>query len=240
MAMKLVIFDLDDTLIDFASTRQEAYRHIGEMLKREGHAAEDYLQACASVDRPLFARFERGELSRAEYRARRFLEPFERLRCVPREGLVEEINRLFMDCVNDSPLLHEDALPALRRLNAQGLRTAILTNGPSDGQRRKLRATGLDDVVELVAIGEEIGASKPLARAFWHVLRHFGVAPEEALMVGDSPELDHDAARAAGLDALLLDRAGQHGGGARACVASLHAVLAPPDVVRDRPRQRPT
>ena len=236
--MKLVIFDLDDTLIDFASTRQEAYGHIGELLRREGHAAEAYLQACASLDRPLFARFERGELSRAEYRARRFLEPFEHLRCVPRDGLVEEINRLFMDCVNDSPLLHEDALPALQRLSAQGLHTAILTNGPSDGQRRKLRATGLGDVVDLVAIGEEIGASKPLARAFWHVLQHFGVAPEEALMVGDSPELAHDAARAAGLDALLLDRAGRHGGGPRTCVASLHAVLAtaPAEAVRDRPR----
>jgi putative hydrolase of the HAD superfamily len=223
--MKLVIFDLDDTLIDFASTRQEAYRLIGELVKREGHAAEPYLQACAVVDRPLFSRFERGELTRAEYRARRFLEPFQQLRCVPRDGLVEEINRLFMDCVNDSPLLHEDALPVLRRLADQGLRTAILTNGPSDGQRRKLHATGLGDAVGLVAIGEEIGASKPLAQAFWHVVRHFGVPPEEALMIGDSPELDHDAARAAGLEALLLDRAGQHRGGERACVASLHAVL---------------
>jgi len=223
--MKLVIFDLDDTLIDFASTRQKAYRLIGELVKREGHAAEPYLQACALADRPLFARFERGELTRAEYRARRFLEPFEQLRCVPRAGLVEEINRLFMDCVNDSPLLHDDALTVLRRLGEQGLHTAILTNGPSDGQRRKLQATGLGDVVELVAIGEEIGASKPLAQAFWHVVRHFGVGPEDALMVGDSPELDHDAARAAGLDALLLDRAGQHRGGERACVASLHAVL---------------
>ncbi|MGM9488769.1 HAD family hydrolase [Ideonella sp. YS5] len=224
--MKLVIFDLDDTLIDFASTRQQAYRHIGELVTREGLEAAPYLQACALADRPLFARFERGELTRAEYRARRFLEPFEQLRCVPRQGLVEEINRLFMDCVNDSPLLHDDALPALERLRAQGLRTAILTNGPSDGQRRKLRATGLGERVELVAIGEEIGASKPLAKAFLHVVGHFGIDPEEALMVGDSPELDHDAARAAGLDALLLDRAGAHRSGERACVESLHTVLA--------------
>jgi 2-haloacid dehalogenase/putative hydrolase of the HAD superfamily len=238
--MKLVIFDLDDTLIDFASTRQAAYRHIGELVTREGVEAEPFLQACALVDRPLFTRFERGELTRAEYRARRFLEPFEQLRCVPRAGLVEEINRLFMDCVNDSPLLHDDALPALHRLRAQGMRTAILTNGPSDGQRRKLLATGLGDLVELVAIGEEIGASKPLARAFLHVVSHFGLGPHEALMVGDSPELDHDAALAAGLDALLLDRAGHHRSGARSCVESLHTVLSHGDVgghpaLSDRP-----
>src|SRR5688572_30575559 len=109
--MKLVIFDLDDTLIDFASTRQVAYRQMGEVVEREGIAAEPFLSACVKVDRPLFVRFERGEITRAEYRARRFLEPFEHLRCTPRAGLVEELNRLFMDCVNDSPLLFDDALP---------------------------------------------------------------------------------------------------------------------------------
>ncbi|HJV68787.1 HAD family hydrolase [Ideonella sp.] len=222
--MKLVIFDLDDTLIDFASTRQAAYRLIGEVVEREGIAAEPFLRACAEVDRPLFARFERGELTRTEYRARRFLEPFDHVRSTPRDGLVEELNRLFMDCVNDRPLLHDDALPVLRRLRAQGLWTAILTNGPSDGQRRKLRATGLGEAVDLVAIGEEIGASKPMARAFRHVVDHFGLTPPQALMVGDSPALDHDAALDAGLAALLLDRAGQHAGSARACVGSLHAV----------------
>jgi putative hydrolase of the HAD superfamily len=222
--MKLVIFDLDDTLIDFASTRQEAYRRIGEAITREGLAAEPYLQACVQVDRPLFTRFEQGELTRAQYRARRFLDPFGQLGCVPRAGLVEEINRLFMDVVNDFPQLHDDALPVLRRLRAQGVWTAILTNGPSDGQRRKLQATGLGGEVDHVAIGEEIGASKPLAQAFLHVVQRFGVAPSGALMVGDSPELDYDAALDAGLAALLLDRSGRHQSGSRARVDSLHGV----------------
>lgn len=70
-------------------------------------------------------------------------------------------------------------MPTLRRLNARGLRIAILTNGPSDGQHRKLLAIGLGEAVELVAIGEEIGASKPLARAFLHMVRHFGFTPAE-------------------------------------------------------------
>jgi len=85
--MKLVIFDLDDTLIDFASTRQVAYRQIGEAVEREGIAAEPFLQACARVDRPLFTRFERGELTRAQYREQRFLEPFEHGRWRRRSGM---------------------------------------------------------------------------------------------------------------------------------------------------------
>jgi HAD superfamily hydrolase (TIGR01509 family) len=222
--MDLVIFDLDDTLIDFASTRLAAYALMGELLAAEGLDAQAYLAACADIDKPLFARFERGEITRADYRQRRFALPFERIAHTPRDGLVEALNRLFMDCVNDTPRLHDDALPVLQALRAGGWKTAILTNGPSDGQRRKLLATGLGDAVDHVAIGEELGASKPMARAFHHVVDQFGLHPARALMVGDSPHLDHDAARDAGLSAWLLDRAGAHHGSGRDCIASLHEI----------------
>lgn len=222
--MDLVILDLDDTLIDFATTRRIAYEQIRHLMTREGLDAVAYLKACTEVDRPLFAQFERGELTRAAYRLRRFSDPFERIGVAPPPGMVEAVNRVFMDCVNDSPQIHADAMPMLQALRTLGVRTAILTNGPSDGQRRKLHATGLDKEVDHVAIGEEIGASKPLARAFAHVVERFGLKPAQALMVGDSPELDHDAALEAGLAAWLLDRQGAHRHGTRTCIESLHDV----------------
>jgi putative hydrolase of the HAD superfamily len=57
-----------------------------------------------------------------------------------------------------------------------------------------------------VVIGEELGASKPSPRAFHAAVAPFGMAPADALMVGDSPELDYAGALAAGLQARLLDR----------------------------------
>ena len=110
------------------------------------------------------------------------------------------------------------------RLRDERIRTAILTNGPSDGQRRKLKATGLGEHVDHVAIGEEIGVSKPLAQAYHSVVERFAVARGDALMVGDSPELDYDGALAAGLRALLLDRDDLHRGGERRCIRTLEDV----------------
>jgi putative hydrolase of the HAD superfamily len=225
MRMQLVIFDLDDTLIDFASTRQTAYAQMGKLLEQEGIDAQAYLQACPPVDRALFALFEQGKLTRAEYRARRFREPFDTLGVVASDELVIRLNTLFMDVVNDTPLLYDDVLPVLARLRERGIRTAILTNGPSDGQRRKLKATGLAERVDHVAIGEEQGFSKPLPQAFHSVVGRFGVDSGQALMVGDSPLLDYDAALNAGLRALLLDRGGCHAEGSRASIRSLDAVL---------------
>ena len=221
---KLVIFDLDDTLIDFASTRRVAHGLMAEMLVDEGIAAEPFLQAVGEVDKPLFAQFEQGRITRQEYRMRRFAEPFDRLGLVPREGLVAQLNRLFMDCVNDSPKLYDDAWTTLERLRRDGLQLAILTNGPADGQRRKLAATGLGDAVDHVAIGEEAGVSKPHPQAYLRVCEHLGIAPGECLMVGDSLALDYQGALAAGLQALLLDRAGAHVGGSHRSVRDLHGV----------------
>jgi 2-haloacid dehalogenase/putative hydrolase of the HAD superfamily len=219
--MKLVIFDLDDTLVNFAATRQLAHGRLAELLLGEGIDSTAFLQACTDVDRPLFSQFEQGRLSREQYRQRRFAEPFDRLGLSPREGLVAQLNQLFMTCVNDSPQLYDDVWPALDRVRAAGLRIAILTNGPSDGQRRKLKATGLGERVDHVAIGEELGISKPHAAAFHAVVDRFGVDRAEALMVGDSPTLDYDGALAAGIQALLLDRDGCCAGAGRRSIRSL-------------------
>lgn len=223
--MKLVIFDLDDTLVNFEATRRIAHGRLAEVLEREGIDAPAYLRACTELDRPLFTLFEQGRISRDEYRLRRFAEPFGRLGLAPADSLVARLNQVFMVCVNDSPLLYDDVWPTLEWLRSRGVRTAILTNGPSDGQRRKLKATGLAEAVDEFAIGEELGVSKPQAAAFHAVVERFHIGTADVLMVGDSPILDYDGALGAGLRALLLDRDGRHPAGARQTIRSLHDLI---------------
>jgi len=226
--MKLVIFDLDDTLVNFAATREVAHCELATVLDREGIDSATFLRACTQVDRPLFSLFEQGRLTRQEYRLRRFSDPFDLVGLPPNSDLVSRLNKVFMDCVNDRPLLFDDVRPVLSALRARGVATAILTNGPSDGQRRKLKATGLDRCVDHIAIGEETGFSKPSPMAFLQVVERFPIAPSEALMVGDSPHLDYDAALSAGLMAVLLDRDDRHRESGRASIRTLDGVLSPP------------
>ena len=224
--MKLFLFDLDDTLINFAATREVAHDLLAKVLEQEGIESAAFLRACTQVDRPLFSLFEQGRLTRQEYRLRRFADPFGLIGLSPRDDLVARLNTVFMDCVNDTPLLFDDVLPVLAALRERGAKTAILTNGPSDGQRRKLKATGLDQLVDHVAIGEEIGFSKPLAQAFHKVVERFAIPAFETLMVGDSPELDYDAALQAGLMAVLLDRDDRHRESGRPSIRTLAQVLS--------------
>jgi putative hydrolase of the HAD superfamily len=223
--MKLVIFDLDNTLVNFAATREAAYTGMSALLVEEGIDAAAYLRVCGELDRPLFKQFEQGTLTRQQYRMRRFSEPLRRLGLAENFDLVRRLNAIFMECVNDKPLLYDDVLPVLHALRAGGIHTAILTNGPSDGQRRKLHATGLLESVDQIAIGEEIGVSKPLPGAFHAVVARFSLPAGDALMVGDSPELDYDGALQAGLQARLLDRHGEHAHGPRRAIRTLTALI---------------
>lgn len=83
---------------------------------------------------------------------------------------------------------------------------AILTNGPSDGQKQKIASTGLDKYFTYIFIGEEIGFFKPQKEAFEYVLDCFRCTPDEMIMIGDSLVDDIWEPKQLGICTILIDR----------------------------------
>jgi putative hydrolase of the HAD superfamily len=101
-----------------------------------------------------------------------------------------------------------DAALALAR--ARGLRVGVISN--SNGTvRALLAALGLARHLHFVIDSFEVGVEKPDARIFSLALAEAGVAPGEAVYVGDLYSVDVRGARAAGLSAILLDPGGHWG-----------------------------
>jgi HAD superfamily hydrolase (TIGR01509 family) len=100
-----------------------------------------------------------------------------------------------------------DAAPALEALRADGLRLVCVSNWDC-ALSEVLERTGLRDHVDGTVTSAGAGARKPDPRIFGPALELARCAPAEALHVGDTPEEDLAAARAAGIPALLLDRGG--------------------------------
>jgi putative hydrolase of the HAD superfamily len=69
-------------------------------------------------------------------------------------------------------------------------RLAIVTNGEGDIQRAKVRAAGLDLLVDAVAVSSDVGVHKPAPDVFLAALNALDVAPADAGMVGDHPVND--------------------------------------------------
>jgi putative hydrolase of the HAD superfamily len=100
---------------------------------------------------------------------------------------------------------YDDVLPALESLR-DDYALAVLTNGPGDLQREKIKVSGLTSWFPTVAISGELGFGKPGERAFEYTLAALGVSAGEAVMVGDSLERDIAGAAAAGMAAIWLNR----------------------------------
>jgi putative hydrolase of the HAD superfamily len=101
--------------------------------------------------------------------------------------------------------LYDDALPVLAELRARGLKVGLVSNTSRDLDAF-LRHFGIE-VDAWISSGTH-GKVKPSPLIFAAALEMLGVEAEDAVMIGDSPEDDVEGARAVGMRALLLDRAG--------------------------------
>lgn len=105
----------------------------------------------------------------------------------------------------------EDVVPALDDLVRRGLRVGIVSNWDSR-LTDILEALGLRDRFECVVASAQVRVRKPSPAIFRHALDRMGVAPEAAVMVGDTLRDDVEGARAVGLTGVLVDRHGRHAG----------------------------
>jgi putative hydrolase of the HAD superfamily len=103
--------------------------------------------------------------------------------------------------------LYDDVPPVLDDLRRRGLRLGLLSNSSRD----------LDEfvahhrlTVDAVLTSSTHGKTKPHETIFRRMLELLGVAPEEAVMVGDQLEDDIDGAHAIGMRAVLVDREGRY------------------------------
>ncbi len=102
--------------------------------------------------------------------------------------------------------LFPGALEVLLALRGRGVKLGFCTDLTAHIQMRKLVALGIPAIADAVVTSEEAGAEKPDPRPFRLLLEKLGVAPEQALMVGDDYRKDILGAQALGIAAVQLGK----------------------------------
>lgn len=193
---RLLIFDIDETLIDFAASQVAAVEEI-----RQSHypqaAPDSFARIYSEINHALWAEFVRGEIEQEEIRRRRFTETAARL------GLPDPDWRTIGDAYEDALACHanlyDGALGLLEDLSVR-YRLAAITNGLARVQRPKAVRTGIARLLNPYVISEEEGVAKPSVEIFRRCLARAGIAASDALMIGDSWESDGRGAAATGID----------------------------------------
>lgn len=96
----------------------------------------------------------------------------------------------------------------LKKLRAQGLKMAIVTNVVPElleHQKKKVQKLGIADLFDAIVYSAEFGIHKPDRRIFDHAAQLLGVSNEECLFVGDDPDSDVAGALNAGMEVVWLN-----------------------------------
>lgn len=105
-------------------------------------------------------------------------------------------------------LIHPETPALLKELKDRGYKLAIISNtGYPEGtaMRQVLETLGILEHMDVTTFSNEAGHAKPAKEIYHKTYEALGVAPEDALHVGDSLPADYEGARAAGAQAILLD-----------------------------------
>lgn len=235
MSIQAIIFDLDETLIiDDEATYQAlaqvgtyAHEQVGvdaELLARTAytHARRLWVRGPVfqhsemlgiSASEGLWGRFEGGDARlqalhdwAPSYQREAWRYALEQQH-INDEDLAEHLAELFRARRYACQRLFPEAIAVLQTLR-RSYKLALLTNGAPDMQQEKIKYFQLAPYFEVIVVSGEVGAGKPQPAIFHTVLKRLEVAPQDAVMVGDSLERDIKGAYQSGLRGIWVNRNG--------------------------------
>lgn len=179
--IKAVVFDLDDTLYGEKEYVRSGYRAIADAIPQ-----------IEEMDKKLWEAFEQKKSA-----IDAVLEA---------EGIYnEEIKQKCLSIYRfQQPDIHfyEGAKELLQKLRLEGYKLGVITDGRPEGQRAKIKALGLEELVDYIIVTDELGGveyRKPNPAAFIKMQEVFGVAFEEMCYLGDNIRKDFVAPEMLGM-----------------------------------------
>lgn len=204
MTLRLIIFDLDDTLWAAPPVLQAAEQALQGWLAEHAPQLEE-AEARVRGHRQRLLAEEPGLEHRISELRRRALQRslleagYDE---TPAARLAEDAFQHFL-AARQRVDLYPEVRPTLARL-AERFTLGVLTNGNAD-----VRRIGIDGYFRFACSAEGLGVGKPDPRAFRAALEHAGVPAEQAVHVGDHPRDDIAGALGAGLRAVWVNPQGQ-------------------------------
>ncbi|NJE04638.1 TIGR02253 family HAD-type hydrolase [Thermococcus sp. M36] len=188
--IKVVFFDLDDTIVDTTRLAEMARRNAIENMVRHGLPV-DFDTAYQEL-LELISEYGSNFSRHFDYLLRRLEVPYDPK--LVAAGVISYHNTKFA---------YLRTVKGVRRvlldLQRAGYRLGIITDGDPIKQWEKILRLELDAYFDKVFISDHLGVKKPHPKIFKKALRKMGVEPEEAVMVGDRLYSDIYGAKQVGM-----------------------------------------
>ncbi len=185
--MEWIMFDADNTLLDFDGASKEALWATFDSFKIE--CTEDIYRIYKSINAKVWEDFEAEKITAIELRELRFSRLFEALGERPCTGL--EFNTSYLNHLVLCSQPYSGVEDILTELKGK-YKLSIITNGLKEVQRPRLSRLRLDHYFDSIIVSDEVGVAKPHADYFHHAYGSIINPPhkEKVLVVGDNLKSD--------------------------------------------------
>ena len=188
--IKAVVFDLDNTLVDFMKMKQRA---IEEAIH-------------AMIDSGLSISFEEADKIIDDIYKEQGIE-YQQVFDVFLQRVLKKIDYKILSAgivayrkAREAALIpYPHVYPTLHKLMKMGIQMGILSDAPVKEAWLRLAYLNLHHIFDVVVTFEDTGVRKPNAAPFLAILSKLNIEPEEALMVGDWAERDIVGAKNVGM-----------------------------------------
>lgn len=194
-AYQTLLFDVDDTLLDFGAAEDLALRLLFE---EQGFQLTKEIEAhYKQMNQGMWRSFEAGEMSRDELVNSRFSLLFKEYGKEVDGPLMEKHYRKFLE---EGHQLVAGAFELIANLK-DDYELYIVTNGVSTTQDKRLKDSGLHPFFKDIFVSEATGFQKPMPEYFDYVFKRIpGFSLEKSIIIGDSLSSDIKGGELAGLD----------------------------------------
>jgi putative hydrolase of the HAD superfamily len=200
---RAVLFDLDDTLWPIAPAIVQAEQTLFAWLREHAPRVtrQFTIDSLRQARLELLARQPEFQLDLGKLRRAGLVEAFEQ---AGEDTAKVELAMAQFFAARNAVVPFDDVLPGLLRLKGRVL-VGSITNGNAD-----LQTIGLARHFEASVAAPQLGVAKPDPAIFLAGCRLLGVAPQEAVYVGDDVLLDVQGAQRAGMRAVWMNRNGSN------------------------------
>ena len=213
--IEAVIFDLDDTLIDWSLRAQSWPEYIApcmqatvDYIANNGHGT---IETAAFADVHMDILRKEWAIAREEHGcvslAGTLHMAFEQMGLAAAEIDVQAVMRAWPWQPMPGVQPYADTHAVLDTLRAQGIKTGLVTNAfqPMWMRDVELEAYDLIDRLDARITSGDTGFVKPNPAIYWRMLGLLDTSPDRAIFVGDSPKHDIAGANATGILSVLID-----------------------------------
>lgn len=202
--INLLIFDLDDTLVDHMNGAEKALLSVTDLIINLGYRKNNYnfstfYDGYEQYNIKLWNLFEQGKINLAELMEKRFSYINDSFKI--NEIDAEKVKKIYWNTYVDNCRLHKQWIPLLNELQKK-YKMVICTNGIEEIQLKKINKVKLNPFFKKIYCATEHPNCKPNTAYYQSIIHDFNIRPKNAVMIGDSFDNDIKPCKTLGINTL--------------------------------------